>query len=324
MKKISIKTKITEYDVNFTDDIEKILNSFIDNVFIITDDNIYSEYSNTINRYKNYCIKPGEKSKTFDTVKIILEKLEEVNFQKTDILVAIGGGVVGDITGFVASVFKRGTRYIQIPTSLIGMVDSSIGGKTGINSDDSKNIYGTIYQPEQVLINTSFLNTLPAEEIVNGYGEIIKYALLDKDFFDFLISKKNIENLDEIIYKCINIKKKYVEKDEMDQNVRMKLNLGHTFGHCIEHNYYIKHGIAILYGIDIIIAKFGNGKTKNDLNKLLKLFDVNLDRKFDYKKLVEMVSNDKKIREGKLNLIIPISIGETKIVEFDLESLYDF
>lgn len=324
MKKISIKTKITEYDVNFTDDIEKILNSFTDNIFIITDDNIYSEYFDIINKYKYHCIKPGEKSKIFDTVKIILENIEEVNFQKTDILVAFGGGVVGDVTGFVASIFKRGTRYIQIPTSLIGMVDSSIGGKTGINSKESKNIYGTIYQPEQVLIKTSFLTTLPTEEIVNGYGEIIKYALLDKDFFDFLISKNSIENLDEIIYKCINIKKKYVEKDELDQNIRMKLNLGHTFGHSIEHNYYLKHGIAILYGIDIIIEKFTNGKIKNDLGKLLKLFDIKLDRKFDYIKLVEMISNDKKIREGKLNLIIPISIGKTKIIEFDLESLYDF
>ena len=182
------------------------------------------------------------------------------NFNRNDCLVAVGGGVIGDVSAFAASIFKRGLKFVNIPTTLLAQVDSSIGGKTGINTSYGKNLIGSFYQPALVISDIDFLKHLPKRELVCGYAEIFKHSIIDDyKFFDFLIKNfKKIINLNKpyinkAIYKSCLIKKKIVEKDEKEKNLRKKLNLGHTFAHSYEATYNysrgLNHGEAVLLGI---------------------------------------------------------------------------
>ena len=261
----------------------------------------------------------------------ILETLLKKNFHRDDCLISIGGGITGDVSGFAASVFKRGIKFINIPTTLLAQVDSSIGGKTGINSQYGKNLIGSFYQPSLVISDIDFLRTLPKREIICGYGEIFKHSLItSKKFFLFLNKNgKNILNLkspyiEKSIYQSCLIKKKIIQIDEKEKNLRKILNFGHTFAHAYEatlkYSKNLNHGEAVLLGI-LSASKFSFKNklmNKNDYylirNHLSELNLPNDIRKFfslkDLKKLIYFMKKDKKNSTKKINLVLLKKIGK--------------
>lgn len=262
----------------------------------------------------------GERSKSFSSFKKIIDKLFELRFDRSDVLIAFGGGVVGDITGFSASTFLRGIKYIQIPTTLLAQVDSSVGGKTAINVPQGKNLVGAFYNPSLVLISTEFLNTLPENEYKSGLGEVIKYAFIGNKKLKNIIEKnpekiikRESSILQTIIEESIKTKSKIVTKDEKESGIRAILNFGHTFGHAIEakNNYKnITHGAAITLGMIIAskISFFEGHISKYQLDNIVNMvssldLDINHE-KYKYSDLKKFMSTDKKISDGKLNLIL--------------------
>jgi len=330
MATISAGKGQSRYDIHISKNISKsVLNKHLGNknkVLIITDNGVpkkhLRELKNTINN-KNiaiFTLNKGEKSKSFSSYKKILNKLLELKFDRSDFIIAIGGGVVGDIAGFSAATYLRGIRYIQIPTTLLAQVDSSVGGKTAINVIQGKNLVGAFYNPSLVLISTSFLGTLSKEEYKSGLGEVVKYALIGNKKLKNIIEKnsQDIINRDEsvlkiIIEESIKTKSKIVTEDEKESGIRAILNFGHTFGHAIEaHNNYknITHGAAITLGM-VIASKlsFFEGHINNyQLDNIVNLIDslgLNTDHsKYKYSQLKQYFLSDKKIKDGKLNLIL--------------------
>lgn len=290
--------------------------------FIITDTNVNKLYGNLV-KGKSFIIQAGEASKTLETYKQIIDKLSETN---ENTIISFGGGVVGDLSGFVASTYKRGISLIQIPTSLLAMVDSSIGGKNGVNLADKKNYLGTIYQPSQILIDPSFLETLPLTELKNGLAEIIKYsAVFNKPSPESI--KKSIlnKNFLDLIYECCKIKSEVVEKDENDLGYRHILNFGHTIGHAIELMSGLSHGESIAIGM---IKEAEIGKKLGYISKekyesiiyLLKEAElpVSFPQNIDINKAIELMKKDKK---GSLVFAFSekdynINLDETKLRQF--------
>lgn len=225
--------------------------------FVITDSNVYALYSELFERYfkttPTIVIPAGEVYKNLNALSQILEGMISSNLHRTARVFAIGGGVVGDISGLAASLYMRGVSYVQIPTTLLAQVDSSVGGKTAVDFAGVKNSIGTFYQPEEVLVDPTFLKTLPSREIACGLGEIVKYATLDGDIFDAL--EENLDNLGSLpflqsmILPCIRKKVAVVEGDEKELGERKCLNVGHTTGHAIELQSGLSHGESVLYGI---------------------------------------------------------------------------
>jgi 3-dehydroquinate synthase len=310
----------------------KGLNSSI--LFVI-DENVMKFHSERIKAVmektggrNNYYIMPsGEKNKSMECYNNILTFMTDNNYGRDSLIVAIGGGVTGDIAGFVASTYMRGIQLVHIPTTLLAAVDSSVGGKTGINFFDRKNIIGTFYQPNFVLTDTVFLDTLPEDEVISGAGEIIKYAFLsDRDFyndvndsFNSIISLNN-KTLERIIPVCINIKAGIVTKDEEESGLRKILNLGHTFAHAYESyfDFGIKHGNAVAAGI--ISSLFLSFK-KGIINKTSLDYFLSLPSKIDYfrpdflnkDEIINRMLSDKKNKEGRIKFILIKDIGEILI-----------
>ena len=226
--------------------------------FLVTDSNVYALYSELLNEYFDkdeiYVLRAGEESKNFSVLERILEKMSQAGLQRNSKLFAVGGGVVGDIAGLSASLYMRGIPYIQIPTTLLAQIDSSVGGKTAIDFLGVKNLIGAFYQPTQTLIDTCFLQTLPDREWKSGFGELIKYGGLNGEIFRLLeqnidgILNKDLSLLNELIYACIAHKAGVVARDEKEENERKSLNLGHTTGHAIESYFTLSHGESVLYG----------------------------------------------------------------------------
>ena len=279
--------------------------------------------------YLHYFIS-SEKNKNQKSVDNILSVLLSKNFNRNDCVISIGGGITGDVSGFAASIFKRGLVFINIPTTLLSQVDSSIGGKTGINSKYGKNLIGSFYQPSLVISDIIFLKSLPKREIVCGYGEILKHAIIaDKKFFNFLdINGSQILNLkspliEKAIFKSCSIKKKIVETDEKEVGIRKILNFGHTFAHAYEatlgYSRKLNHGEAVILGITAA-AKFSllnnilNIKEfnliENHLNKLN--LPKNINKFFslkDLNKILSFMKKDKKNNNNKVNLVLLKKIG---------------
>ena len=305
------------------------LNRFIGKkakVLIVTDIGVPNAYvkalKNSIKSSSVYIhkINEGEQAKSFKNFQLILNKLIDLKFSRTDLIVAFGGGVVGDIAGFSAATFLRGIDYIQIPTTLLSQVDSSVGGKTAINVPQGKNLVGAFYNPKLVLISTTYLKTLSEKEYKSGLGEVIKYAFIDNKKLRLLIENNpqkivNRDNkiLKNIIEQSIKTKSKIVTKDEKESGIRAILNFGHTFGHAIEaHTGYKKlsHGAAITLGM-IIASKisFFEGHLKDyQLENIINLVNsIGLDTdhsNYKYSVLKKYIMNDKKVADGKLNLIM--------------------
>jgi len=263
----------------------------------------------------------GEKYKNFDTVNYILEECFTHRLDRKSILIAFGGGVIGDMTGFVASIYQRGIEFIQVPTTLLAQVDASVGGKTGINNKFGKNLVGAFWQPKAVYCETEFLKTLPKREFSAGVAEIVKMAVtFDKDFFEWLESHSLHveENLQIAIEKCVNIKATVVSQDEREEGIRAILNYGHTFCHVIENETkYSKylHGEAVSIGIVManLLAKELNLFSKDECNRvknLLQKYDLPIEYKINsVEKFYDAFFLDKKSFNKKIKFILPNSIG---------------
>jgi len=321
----------SKYDIHISGNAfpKLVLNKHLKNrnkILIITDDGIPKKHIKKLIHAINsknvdvYSLKSGEKSKSFSSYQKILKKLFELKFDRSDIVIAFGGGVVGDIAGFSAATYMRGIKLIQIPTTLLAQVDSSVGGKTAINVTQGKNLVGAFYNPSLVIISTYFLNTLSDEEYKSGLGEVVKYALIGNKRLKTFIEKnsKEIINRKEsvlkiIIEESIKTKSKIVTKDEKENGIRAILNFGHTFGHAIEaHNNFkdITHGEAITLGMVIAskLSFFEGHISDYQLDNIVNLIDsigLNTDHsKYKYTQLKKYIKSDKKIKDGKLNLIL--------------------
>ncbi len=307
----------------------------IKKLFLITDENVGKIYLKAILNIlsdfevKTYILNPGEKSKTTTTVLKIFDELIKYNFDRNGIVLSIGGGVVGDISGFVASTYMRGINYIQVPTTLLAQVDSSIGGKVGIDYKGLKNIIGSFYFPIKNIIDVEFLETLNERELISGLGEILKYGLIeDYNFFNYVnnnlkkILEKDPRVLVYIVERSVNIKNKIVKLDKRDKNIRRKLNFGHTIGHSIEGLYNFEkynHGEAVILGIlyesyiskeiGLIDRSYFN-KIYNTLTKLVTpiLFNEN-----EINRMIKIMEYDKKNTDGKIGFILPVEKGKVNI-----------
>ena len=269
----------------------------------------------------------GEETKSLACYGELLNALTESKLCRSDCLIALGGGVTGDLTGFAAATYQRGIAYIQIPTTLLAAVDSSVGGKTAVNLPAAKNQVGAFYQPKLVLCDTDTLSTLPERELRAGYAEVIKYAVLgDADLFDTL--QKGTFSQEEIIETCVRMKAEIVAEDEHDVGRRRLLNLGHTFGHAVEarSGYRLLHGEAVAIGTAMIVrAAVRMGKLDADsrdaIIELLDRFGLPTETEYRADELYELLLLDKKISSGKLALIVPLAIGWSEPMPVNPEQL---
>jgi 3-dehydroquinate synthase len=302
------------------------------NIFFVVDKNVYTQYNSqinaTISTYKGktnfLVVEASEKLKSFSTMQKIYKALLDNDYSRDTLLVAIGGGIIGDICGFVAATFSRGIQYVQIPTTLLSTVDSSVGGKTGINFGNTKNIIGAFNQPNFVLIDVNFIQTLNHAELLSGLGEIVKYAYLTNlQFYKYI--KKNIDAifnkdskvLKKIINESVKFKGDVVVSDEKESGNRKMLNLGHTFAHAfeVETKYKLKHGQAVIVGIAsaLFLSQRLGLLTDSKLQELLKLIyifkdEINLG-KLNFNKLISVMLRDKKNRDGKIKFVLLQDIG---------------
>ena len=273
----------------------------------------------------------GEKAKSLENFQKILNYLALNNFDRSDAIIALGGGVIGDISGFAASSFLRGIQYIQIPTTLLAQVDSSVGGKTAINISAGKNLVGAFYNPKGVIIDTMVLDSLPKKEFNAGLAEVLKYAFIQNKYLFSLLKKdcKKIMSMDkklieEIIFESIKTKAKIVTKDEKENGIRAILNFGHTFGHAIEAEgkyQKILHGEAVAKGMLIAariscLENFISKKELIDVQSLLEAYEFNLSiDQYKYKSLKPYIFRDKKIKGGKLNLVLLDKISNAIVTD---------
>ncbi|QWB99961.1 3-dehydroquinate synthase [Mycoplasmatota bacterium] len=330
--KINIKSQLKNYSIHIENHLLDHLSDFIDsfkNYFIITDDGIPDAYLDKLEKQLENCqiitFKQGEHSKNIDTYQYIINQLLNLSADKDDCLIGIGGGVVGDLTGYVASTYLRGIDYIHIPTTLLSQVDSSIGGKTAINYLQYKNIIGSFYPPTKVLIDPQTLHTLSNRHFNNGIVEIIKYGLLaSNDLLEMLESDRMIKNIDQIIYQSLIIKKAFVEADEFDTFKRNFLNLGHTLGHAYEAYYQFNkylHGEAVGLGILKVIQK---PLLKERIRTLMLKYQLPIEDPLDIEKLYPFIKKDKKNKGKKINFIVISEVENPEINHIHIDSINDF
>lgn len=307
---------------------------------IISDSNVFPLYGNTLkNSLINcgfsvieYVFEAGESSKNLQTYFSILNFLAENAITRSDIVIALGGGVVGDITGFVAATFLRGISYVQIPTSLLAMVDSSVGGKTAIDLPAGKNLAGAFYQPSLVLCDFTTLNSLPRDVFIDGCAEVIKYALLyDSQLFSRLFKDGLDFDREGVVSRCVALKRDVVCEDEYDRGNRQMLNLGHTIAHGIEKlsNYTISHGQAVAAGIAVVAKaawKTGicQGTVYEDICKILALFGLPNATKYSAEELYASALSDKKRSGDTVNFIVPLEIGRCAIHPIPTDNVQSF
>lgn len=317
------------------------LNDMYDKVLIISDDNVYKhmmkEFTSSIKaKYiYEYIVSPGEQSKSLDVYEEIMNYCIRINLSRKSLILALGGGVVGDLAGFIASTYMRGIDIIQVPTSLLAQVDSSIGGKTGINLGNFKNIMGSFYQPKLTYINVNSLKSLSEEEFISGMAEVIKYsAIYDYEFLDYLIENseailnKEEKYLYHIVKKCVGIKVEVVSNDEKEGGLRKILNFGHTFGHGVEKLLKISHGKAVSIGMAMafklslyekLISREYYDKFIRVINlyKLPLKYDINenIDKDHIAKEILYIMKSDKKNSFGKINLILPTELGKVSLMD---------
>ena len=323
-----IGDKLIELGIKNTRKILIISNQEIANLF---GKNLLSNLKKNNYSAQIFIIKAGERYKNISTLNEIYNAAFEYGMERGSLMIALGGGIVGDITGFASATWLRGLDYIQIPTTLLSMVDSSVGGKTGVNHPKGKNLIGAFNQPKAVFIDPETLKTLPSREFKAGMAEIIKYGVIrDKELFEYLEYDNNIKNiiqlndlcLVKIIKKSVQIKSDIVSKDEKEKGIRAYLNYGHSFGHVIEnlcgYGEYL-HGEAISIGMriagDIAVDKGLWGKDENiRQNNLISSYGLPIEIPNLYKSdVIRILMGDKKVQEGKIRFILPNAIGKVGI-----------
>jgi len=273
----------------------------------------------------------GEEYKNMQQVNHMLDEAIAAGLERSSLILALGGGVVGDLAGFTASIYQRGIRYIQVPTTLLAQVDSSVGGKTAVNHSQGKNMIGTFHQPDLVIIDTLTLNTLAEREFLAGLGEVVKYGIIyDRDLFQLLEEKALMlkggdqETIQEVVYRCVKIKSEIVAQDEKESGLRMILNLGHTFGHSIEKlgNYKsIKHGEAVAVGTILasLLAQELGLLDHGSVGRIVTLFEkLGISTclpPYEPEEIYKGMLNDKKVKDDRLRIVVPRGIGGYEIID---------
>ena len=333
------------YDILFTASFEDLpeellkLDSKDRKVCIITDSHVESLYGTEfLDRITPFCLKAvmyafpaGEENKTLDTVRDIYRFLIEEKFNRKDLLIALGGGVTGDITGYAAATYLRGVDFIQIPTTLLAQCDSSIGGKTGVDFEGYKNMVGAFYMPKLVYMNVSVLGTLDDRQFYGGFAEVMKHGLIkDSNFYEWLLDKmyeiheRNPETMLEMVQKSCLIKKLVVEKDPTEKGDRALLNFGHTIGHAIEsiyhlHDYY--HGECVANGM-IMIEE--NEQIRHDLIEILKKMNIPFVTSLDCEECIRFIKNDKKAKGNEIDIVKVNELGKAFIEKVKIDDLRQY
>lgn len=319
---------------------EKIKEVFSDGkIMIISDDCVYSYYGERLKQNletsfecHNMVIPHGESSKSLQILPEIYSRLIRAKISRTDLIIALGGGVVGDLAGFAAATYLRGIKCIQIPTSILAQVDSSVGGKVAVDLPEGKNLVGAFYQPKLVLIDPDVLDTLPERYVTDGMGEVIKYGCIkDRTLFEKLESYGSYEtlkaHLTEIIAACVDIKRKIVEEDEFDRGERLLLNFGHTLAHAIEQYFHYEresHGEAVAIGMYQITRQseemgLTRSGTAERIRMILEMYGLPIESDLCMNELKESIKSDKKNLDHKLKLVLLREIGEAYVYPTEVE-----
>ncbi|HEU5166879.1 MAG TPA: 3-dehydroquinate synthase [Chitinophagaceae bacterium] len=302
-----------------------------DNTIVITDENVYNAHTKRFKNWNCIVLKPGEEYKVQSTVDEVIDQLIEMEADRKTTLVGVGGGVITDITGYVASVYMRGISFGFIPTSLLAMVDASIGGKNGIDVGVYKNMVGSIRQPKFIIHDMVFLNSLPQKEWENGFAEIIKHAAIkdagmfkeleEKSFKHYQARQKSIC---ELVQRNTIIKTKVVQNDEFEKGERRLLNFGHTLGHALENQYELSHGQAISIGMtyaSVISEKINGFEEASRVAALLLKYDLPTFADFDKQKVFEVLKMDKKREKKEMNYVMLQKIGKGVVKSIPLKQL---
>ena len=332
MEKIPYTNTSIYFDDSFSS-LFKYIDLDSSNVFLIVDSNIYDLYSKKFHEFENILVVESvEDSKSLAYLDTLIDKLILLGCNRSSFIVGVGGGVICDIAGFIASIYMRGIRFGFVPTTLLSITDASIGGKNGVNFKGIKNIIGTINEPEFLLIDFSFLKTLSDFELSNGYSEIIKHACISSNKLFSLLEQVeldyNTNSFKEILKESIKVKLNIIRNDLNENNSRKLLNFGHTFGHAIEAKYKMSHGEAISLGIVLAInlsSKFGyldDNSTIVRITNLLSKFSLPIDiNKYNKKSLMYYVTKDKKSKGKYVDFIVLNSIGSAEVKSLLIEEL---
>lgn len=342
MQRIKVKASIN-YEVVIGRDLLKKSGAEIKkvipecNALIVTDDRVAQRYLQTVSdsmkdagyTVHTYILKHGEKSKSADNFFKLQNRLAELGFTRKDMLIALGGGVVGDLTGFVASTYMRGIRYVQMPTTLLAGIDSSVGGKTAIDLKSGKNLVGTFYQPNKVIFDVKTLETLPEKEYLNGLGEGVKYAIIDGgEIYDLVKDGLSNENLERFCALCVKSKKAVVEKDEKEDGYRRILNLGHTIAHAIEKlsDYTIPHGKCVAMGLKAIAdVSLKNGWLSVEdsvrIEKMLRKNGLATTSPYKTDEMIDVIRRDKKMSGDTITIVTINKIGKCDFVDIKIDRL---
>lgn len=350
MKNLSIDLYGISYDIIIKKGIIDFIGEEIKKIYknekiaLVTDKNVEHYYGNKVTNslqdsgfiVEKIVLKPGEETKSLDNVNLLYNKFLDFNLSRSDLVIALGGGVIGDLTGFASATYLRGIPFVQIPTSLLSQIDSSIGGKVGVDLKRGKNLVGAFYQPRKVLMDPAVLNTLSDRYLYDGMGEVIKYGCIkDKDLFSKLESIEGKEQLlneiEDIIFTCCSIKKILVEKDEKDTGERMILNFGHTIGHAIEKYFNFSkysHGQAVsigMYYITKMAEKQGISKpgTASQIKNLLIKYNLPYKAEVtDIESITNTIMLDKKSSGDDINLIFIKEIGDVTIKKVNKKDIH--
>lgn len=338
MKKLRVNLGENSYDILIEQGLLAKVGQLIDcqgkKVFVITDSNVDKLYGKIVcdslkaSDYKveKIVLPAGEKTKSFDTLPLIYEKMLDFGLTRKDLVITLGGGVIGDLGGFASATYQRGVAFVQIPTTLLAQVDSSVGGKVAVDLPQGKNLVGCFYQPKMVIIDPNLLQTLSQEIFSDGMGEVIKYGCIkDEKLFDKLSSytyhNEIMQDIEDIVAICCDIKRQVVENDEKDLGERMLLNFGHTYGHALEKYYEyetLTHGQAIAIGMVYICKiaeklKLTTSGVADRIAKVLTKFNLPISDSALPKDVVGGVANDKKNLGNKLNLALLKDIGQSYV-----------
>lgn len=342
--KLTVNLSQNSYPIYIENNILKSAGSYISQVFsgkrimVISDDNVFPLYGQTLlDSLSDYechslVLPHGEPTKSFHSLPGIYTSMLSAKLTRSDLVIALGGGVIGDLAGFAASTYLRGIKLVQIPTSLLAQVDSSVGGKVAVDLPQGKNLAGAFFHPKMVLIDPSVLNTLPSHFISDGMGEVIKYGCIkDAGLFDMLCSRASFDDLkpelSDVIARCVDIKRIIVEADQFDTGERMLLNFGHTLAHTIEQYYHYEresHGEAVGIGM-YQLTKLSEEKgltapgCAEKIKKALEIYGLPLSCGLPVSALREAMTLDKKNLNGSLNLVLLKEIGKSYVYPTDIQ-----
>ncbi len=346
MRVVNVNTN-TPYDILIERGLIGKVGALVRNVtkagkaFVITDSNVGALYADVVTESLResgfdtalFTFPAGERSKTLDTIAAMYDYMADFRMSRRDIVVALGGGVTGDMAGFAAATYMRGISFVQIPTSLLAQVDSSVGGKTGVDIRQGKNLVGAFHQPSLVIIDPDTLGTLPELYFSDGMAEVIKYGCIkDREFFETLESGDAAEMIEDVIERCVSIKRDVVNRDEKESGERMLLNFGHTLGHSLEKIYNfdgLSHGQAVAIGM-VMIARASEsagitaGGTAARIEALCKKYNLPVSDKASAAEIAAGCAGDKKAGGGSVNLVLLKSLGESFIEPTPLSALEGF